>query len=108
MERNAFDRWTCSTQKAVDTIGDKWTLFVIREFVFGKPTNGFNELLRLLTPISSRTLSLKLKKLVSLRILSREENRSKQRKVSYTITAKGLALKKALNALAEWHTLHHK
>jgi DNA-binding HxlR family transcriptional regulator len=100
--RTQFDRWSCPTQRTVEQIGDKWTLFLIREFIFGKPVMGFNELLRTLSPISSRTLALKLKKLQEQGILTRKVLQETPMKVEYRITKKGLALKKALVALGDW------
>jgi DNA-binding HxlR family transcriptional regulator len=103
MDRNRFDRWTCPTQKAVELVGDRWSLFIIREFIFGKQTNGFNELLRFLEPISSRTLALKLAKLQKNGLLTRKVVQARPLKVEYRITVRGLALKKSLQALADWH-----
>src|SRR3989344_6426242 len=102
-ERTPFERWSCPTQKAVELIGDKWTLFIIREFIFGKKAMGFNEILRTLKPISSRTLALKLQKLQQSRIIMREIIKEKPLKVNYIITKKGLALKNSMLALAEWY-----
>ena len=103
LERTKFNRWTCPTQKAVELIGDKWTLFIIREFIFGKQTMRFNEILRELKPISSRTLALKLQKLQDCQIIIRDVIEKKPLKVNYTITKKGLELKKSLVALADWY-----
>ena len=108
LERTHFDRWTCPTQKAVEVIGDRWTLFILREFIFGKQSMGFNELLRALKPISSRTLALKLKKLQNSKLISRRKIQEKPLKVAYTITEQGLALKSSLTALAVWYNQHQK
>jgi DNA-binding HxlR family transcriptional regulator len=106
MQRTHYDRWSCPTQKAVEEIGDKWTLFIIREFIFGKQTMGFNELLRALSPISSRTLALKLKKLQKQNILTRKVVQKTPARVEYRITPQGQALKKSLLALADWYKIN--
>ncbi|MFH1276339.1 MAG: helix-turn-helix domain-containing protein [Candidatus Woesearchaeota archaeon] len=103
IERTQFNRWTCPTQKTVELIGDKWTLFIIREFIFGKQTMRFNEILRKLKPISSRTLALKLDKLQKCEILTREVLQKKPLQVHYKITRIGLELKDSMLALADWH-----
>ena len=58
-----YKQYDCNVQKSILMIGEKWMLFIIREFIYGKEKQRFNELMRTLKPISSRTLALKLKKL---------------------------------------------
>ena len=108
MQRTQFDRWSCPTQKAVELIGDKWTLFVIREFIFGKATMGFNEMLRALKPISTRTLALKLRKLKQYGMLRKEIVQEKPLRVKYHITEKGSALKNCMLDLAKWYNHNNK
>ena|SRR3989338_7641226 len=108
MQRTDFDRWSCPTQKAVELIGDKWTLFVVREFIFGKPTMGFNEILRVLKPISSRTLALKLHKLEQYQMVRKEIIQKKPLRIHYHITEKGLALKNCMVDLAQWYNENSK
>ena len=104
LERTHFDRWSCPTQNAVEAIGDKWTLFIIRELIFGRNEMRFNELLKALKPISSRTLALKLKKLEAIKIIDRKEIKGKTLNVRYKLTKKGLLLKKPLTAIAKWYS----
>ena len=103
MVRTQLTRWLCPTQKAVELIGDKWTLFIIRELIFGEEELRFNQILKNFKPISSRTLSLKLKKLQTFKIIERKKIVGKTLHVKYKITQKGLLLKSALLALAKWH-----
>ncbi|HIH10992.1 TPA: helix-turn-helix transcriptional regulator [Candidatus Woesearchaeota archaeon] len=103
MQRTSFDRWSCPTQKAVELIGDKWTLFLIREFIFGQKIMGFNEMLRALKPISSRTLALKLQKLEGYQILRREVLNKKPLRVQYSLTEKGKSLENCMKDLAQWY-----
>ena len=97
-----YSRFSCPIQKAVILIGDKWTMFIIREFIYGEEKQGFNDLLRALKSISSRTLSLKLKKLEECGIVLRKEIQQRPLKVEYSITAMGKALKKPLQKMGEW------
>jgi len=94
--------FTCPVQKAVMIIGDKWTLFIIREFIYGKEKQGFNDLLRALKPISSRTLSLKLKKLQECRIIKRKIINARPVKVEYSLTERGTSLRKPLKEMGKW------
>ena len=64
---------------------------------------GFNEILKALKPISSRTLALKLHKLEEYQILRKEIIQKKPLRVKYNITEKGLALKNCMLDLAKWY-----
>ncbi len=97
-----YSGFTCPIQKAVTIIGDKWTLFIIREFIYGNEKQGFNDLLRALKPISSRTLSLKLKKLEECGIIKRKIINARPVKVEYSLTQRGKALRTPLQKMGEW------
>lgn len=97
-----YSDFTCPIQKAIIIIGDKWTLFIIREFIYGNKKQGFNDLLRALKPISSRTLSLKLKKLQEYGIIQRKVIHSTPIKVEYSLTPQGKTLKIPLQKIGEW------
>lgn len=97
-----YSRYSCPIQKAVILIGDRWTLFIIREFILGKNKQGFNDLLRSLKPISSRTLSLKLKRLEMNRIVNRKIINTRPIKVEYSLTQKGKNLHTPLKKIGEW------
>ena len=98
-----YGHYTCPIHKTVLLIGDRWTLFIIREFIYNQEQQGFNQLLRALKPISSRTLSIKLKKLEHAGLVQRKIVQERPVQVQYTITKKGKALKKALQSMARWH-----
>ena len=101
--KTELGNYTCPIHKTALLIGDRWTLFIIREFIYNGENQGFNQLLRNLKPISSRTLSLKLKKLESAKILQRKIIQERPIIVQYSITKKGKALKKALQSMAIWY-----
>ena len=61
--KTVYAQYSCPIKNAASLIGDKWILFIIREFLYGKEKQGFLELQRYLKPISSRTLAKKLKTL---------------------------------------------
>ena len=92
----------CNTKNAIQLVGDKWTLFILREFFYVSNKYGFNDLMRALKPISSRTLSLKLKKLEKCGILKKKILQEKPKKVEYSITEKGKALELALRDMGKW------
>lgn len=97
-----YQGFTCPVQRGVTLIGDRWTLFIIREFIYGKEKQGFNDLLRVLKPISSRTLSLKLKKLEKCGIVTKKIISTKPIKVEYSLTKIGKNLELPLKKFGEW------
>jgi len=97
-----YKQFTCPVKKAVTIVGDKWVLFILREFFYSAEKQRFNELLRALKPISSRTLSLKLKRMEACGLVKRTVLHERPIRVQYSITKKGLALKRALQAMADW------
>lgn len=102
-ETTDYKEYTCPIHKTVLLIGDRWTLFILREFLYGSKQQRFNQLLRSLKPISSRTLALKLKKLELHGLLSRRVIPGNVLGVLYTITEKGKSLKKALDQMGIWY-----
>ena len=102
-KRTHFERHNCPTQQAVMLIGDKWTLFILREFIFGEQKQGFNKLIRALKPISSRTLALKLRKLLDSKLIVKRTISKNPPRGEYSITSKGLALRRSFSELAQWY-----
>ena len=97
-----YRNFKCNTKNAIDLVGDKWTLFILREFVYVGDKRGFNNLMRSLKPISSRTLALKLKKLVECGILKRKILQETPKKVEYSITERGKLLEQSLRSMGKW------
>lgn len=102
-----YANFTCPVKNSISIIGDKWTLFILREFFYNKKKHGFNELQKSLKPISSRTLAKKLKKLLENKILSKKIISKKPPKVEYSLTKKGLKLESILKEFAEWYKDNH-
>ena len=62
----------------------------------------FNELLKALKPISSKTLSSKLKEMISYEIIKKEITSTMPVVAFYSLTEKGAELSKVLDSMAEW------
>jgi DNA-binding HxlR family transcriptional regulator len=89
-------------EKTVAIIGDKWSLLIIGQLAFGKSPSRFNELMRELSPISSRTLSTKLAKLSDNKIVEKSIESGSPPYTQYALTAKGIDLVDAFRAMGEW------
>jgi DNA-binding HxlR family transcriptional regulator len=84
-----------------DALGKKWTLPLIG-ILGNRPKNRFHELLRGLEGVGAKALSDRLRELQGLGIVSREAFAEVPTRVEYRLTAKGLALRRALVPLLEW------
>jgi DNA-binding HxlR family transcriptional regulator len=89
-------------EKTVAIIGDKWSLLIIGQLAFGKSPSRFNELMRELNPISSRTLSIKLANLSDNKIIEKTIEGNSPPYTQYSLTEKGKDLVDAFRAMAEW------
>ena len=89
-------------EKTIAIIGDKWSLLIIGQLAFGKSPSRFNELMRELKPISSRTLSIKLSNLSDNKIIEKTVEGNSPPYTQYALTAKGKDLVDAYRALAQW------
>lgn len=97
---------SCPVQKTAELIGSKWSILIIRE-LHTNSSRRFNELLRSLKPISSRTLSLKLKELVEYEIIKKQIMSTSPPHSKYSLTEKGKDLATLLDAMAEWSYKWH-
>ena len=97
----------CPVEKTIVLIGTKWSLMILKMLHLNKEPMRFNELLRLLKPISSKTLSAKLKELVSFEIVDREIIPTTPVGIRYSFSEKGKDLEAIFTAMAKWSLKWH-
>ena len=97
MRRRKIDG--CPIAGALQLIGDKWTLLVVRE-LFARPKRT-TELLEELHPISSRTLMGRLKEMENDELIVRVDYGGLPRRVEYELTQRGRRLLPLLDALMQ-------
>jgi len=91
----------CAVNFALETVGDPWSLLIVRDIVFyGKHT--FGEFLASEERITTSVLADRLATLVRTGVLAKKRSAADGRKESYTLTGKGLALIPILIELANW------
>lgn len=71
---------TCPVEKVARILSDSWTMLIVRDLMVGKKR--FSDLATSLSPISTRTLTLKLKQLSEDGIVVKDEP-------YYSLTSKG-------------------
>ncbi|SHJ14350.1 winged helix-turn-helix transcriptional regulator [Algibacter luteus] len=93
--------FSCTTSIAMELIGGKWKSVILIYLVDGKKR--YNELYKLISTITERTLSLQLKQLESDGLITRKVYTKKPPlKVEYALTPFGESLAPVLMAIANW------
>src|SRR3984885_4040315 len=92
----------CPINLTLEVVGDKWSLLVIRDMMFGKRRH-FRELLtKSEERISSNILADRLKTLLDQGIISWADDPSHKQKGIYSLTEKGIELLPILAQMAAW------
>tara|TARA_Y100000590_G_C15675528_1_gene997859 strand:- start:924 stop:1457 length:534 start_codon:yes stop_codon:yes gene_type:complete len=99
MKRISFANKNCSLSRALDVIGDWWTLSIIQEAFFG--TKRFSDFQKRLG-IAKNILALRLEQMTSNDLLRRESLSPEGKRTQYRLTKKGRSLGKILIALIQW------
>jgi DNA-binding HxlR family transcriptional regulator len=87
----------CPVAGALQLVGDKWTMLVVRDLVAGPKRT--TELLAALHPISSRTLVGRLRDMERDELIERHDFGGSPPHVEYTLTERGRRLLPFLDAL---------
>ncbi len=92
----------CPINLSLEVLGDKWSLIVIRDIIFGGRRH-FRELLtQSLEGISSSILADRLKMLLEQGIVTKADDPSHKQKAIYSLTEQGIELVPVLAHLAAW------
>ena len=93
-------RSDCPLSCALDLIGDKWSLLIVRDLLFG--SSRYGELVNAGEGIPTNILSQRLKHLEQAGIVERRPSATPRSRCEYRLTKAGLKLAPAVRALAEW------
>lgn len=91
----------CSISRALDVVGERWTLLVVRELLLRGPCR-FTDLRNGLPGVATNLLSGRLKELEEAGIVTREEAPPPVATVLYALTPQGAALAPVLRSLGSW------
>jgi DNA-binding HxlR family transcriptional regulator len=98
-------RSTCPISTALDVLGDKWTLLIVRDMVFaGKSTYG--QFLQSEEKMATNILADRLAGLEAQGIVSKAVAADKKSKFTYRLTEKGVAIVPILVELILWSATH--
>jgi DNA-binding HxlR family transcriptional regulator len=96
----------CPINLTLEALGDRWSLIVIRDIMFGDRRH-FRELLsRSEEGIASNILSDRLKRLVAAGLLSRADHPGHKQKGVYSLTEKSIQLVPLIVELGAWGRRH--
>ncbi|MFG3287835.1 winged helix-turn-helix transcriptional regulator [Streptomyces sp. NPDC048179] len=93
----------CSLASALEVVGERWTLLVIRDALYG--VRRYNDFLVHLG-IPRAVLSARLKTLTEVGILEKRRYQESPPRDEYVVAERGIALWPALRALSVWGREH--
>ena len=98
-KRHPYNQWAPDS-RALDLVGDKWTLLIVRDLVGGP--RRFVELQRTLPGISTEQLRSRLNRMVADGLLTRQRYREVPPRVDYELTPRSQDLLPIIGALSRW------
>jgi DNA-binding HxlR family transcriptional regulator len=97
--RRDYEGQVCSIARALEQVGERWTLLIVRDVFLGR--RRFDELQRSLG-VARNVLAERLSRLVEEGILERVAYSERPPRHEYRLTRKGRDLNVALTALRQW------
>jgi DNA-binding HxlR family transcriptional regulator len=91
----------CSVSRALDVIGDRWTLLIVRELLLQGPSR-YTDLRDGLPGIATNLLADRLRDLEAAGLIVREEARPPIATALFRLTSRGEALRPVIDELGRW------
>jgi DNA-binding HxlR family transcriptional regulator len=96
----------CPINLTLEALGDRWSLIVIRDIMFGNRRHYRELLAGSLEGIASNILADRLKRLVAEGLLTRADDPSHKQKTIYSLTEKAIQLVPLIVAMGAWGRRH--
>ncbi len=96
----------CPINLSMEVLGDRWSLIVIRDIMFGNRHHFRDLLAHSQERIASNILADRLKKLVSRGLLTRRDDPSHKQKAIYSLTEPAIQLLPVLAQIGAWGRRH--
>ncbi len=100
---NAYATQTCSIAGALEVVGERWTLLIVREVMLG--VRRFDEIQSDLG-IARNVLQSRLERLVEHGVLEKQPYSERPPRYEYRLTERGLDLWPTIVALMQWGDAH--
>jgi DNA-binding HxlR family transcriptional regulator len=91
----------CAINLALEVFGDKWSLIIIRDMMFGGKRH-FRELLQSDEKIASNILTDRLAMLEREGIITKESDPEHKQKIIYSLTQRGIDLLPIITQMVAW------
>ncbi len=96
----------CPINLTLETFGDRWSLIVLRDMMFGNSRTFRALLAQSLEGIASNILADRLKRLTDAGLLSRRDDAGHKQRVIYSLTDKAIELVPLMVAMGSWGLRH--
>ena len=91
----------CPINLTLEVLGDRWSLLILRDIIFGGARR-FRELLRSEERIASNILADRLRTLVEAGLLTRNGDPDHKQKTAYSLTEKAITLVPVFAQIGAW------
>jgi DNA-binding HxlR family transcriptional regulator len=98
-------RSECPINLAVEMLGDRWSLVILRDVMFAGKRH-YRELLAADEGISTKVLADRLRSLTDAGLLTRRDDPTHKQKAIYSLTERSIALVPVLTHLGVWSHRH--
>ena len=105
MKENIEFRSLCPVATSLDIIGDKWTLLILRDMIWGHKTM-FHEFKESPEKMPSKMLSNRLKKLESIGFISKQKGKINKKSIYYLLEKRGFDTFPIMIEMAIFTTKH--
>jgi DNA-binding HxlR family transcriptional regulator len=95
-------RSECPINLSLEVFGDKWSLLVLRDMIFGNRRHFREVLTQSLEGIASNILADRLKRLMDDGMITRADDPTHKQKAIYSLTEKSIALVPVFAQLGAW------
>ena len=105
MKENVAFRSLCPVATSLDIIGDKWTLLILRDMIWGHKTM-FHEFKESPEKVPSKMLSNRLKKLEAMGFISKQKGTVNKKSIYYLLEKRGFDTFPIMIEMAIFTTKH--
>ena len=95
-----YESQNCSAARALELVGERWSLLILRDAMFGGCTR-FSDFQKSLG-IATNVLAKRLEDFVAAGLMQHREPQARGDQAEYVLTQKGMELKPVIIALAAW------
>jgi DNA-binding HxlR family transcriptional regulator len=107
MDMMSYRRAGCPINNTLETFGDRWSLIILRDSMFGgRPRTFRSYLTESIEGIASNILTDRLKRLTANGMLTRSGDPNHKQRVVYSLTEKAIELVPLMAVMGSWGLRH--